>query len=592
MRHSLSSCVAMITALVLTPGADAAVRYVDASASGANTGESWTNAYNDLQAALAAAQPGDELWVADGIYTPGAPGDVLSSFELRDGVALYGGFAGGESSRAHRNPALNATILSGDVGNDDTYNPAGGWPGGYSLNTPNSGHVVIGSGVSATARLDGFTVTRGAYGPSGTPASDPLLYGSGLYVIGGSPTIVDCGFTMNLAAFGPGGAVFLNDSNATITGCRFELNYVHLGSGGAIYLYGDSQPSIAECVFRQNIVTSYNGSEGQGGAIENRSALPLTISGCLFEYNEARPFSAGSYEVPRGGGISSFAFDTPVEIRDCVFRYNRAAYGAGLFVWNPTTVVNCLFEHNTAFVYAGSGGVSVGGEGAGLASQWTDTTLVNCTVAYNSGQESAGVRDISDPANPVTAGSTTLWNTVVWGNIANGQDVAPIDAQIKGHCPTRYSCVQDLFTPIPGEDPPNPADFPGCFDVNPQLVSASDLHLANASPCIDAGRNSYVPSGLLTDLDGLARFFDDPAVTDTGLGAPPLVDMGCYEAQPTPCPGDVDGDRDVDLTDLAILLANFDATDATREMGDLDGDGLVSLTDLALLLSLFDVPCS
>ncbi|RMF81708.1 MAG: hypothetical protein D6744_06835, partial [Planctomycetota bacterium] len=57
------------------------------------------------------------------------------------------------------------------------------------------------------------------------------------------------------------------------------------------------------------------------------------------------------------------------------------------------------------------------------------------------------------------------------------------------------------------------------------------------------------------------------------------------------CPGDVNGDQVVDLTDLAILLSNFDATNATREMGDLDGDGLVGLTDLALLLAAFDVPC-
>jgi hypothetical protein len=58
------------------------------------------------------------------------------------------------------------------------------------------------------------------------------------------------------------------------------------------------------------------------------------------------------------------------------------------------------------------------------------------------------------------------------------------------------------------------------------------------------------------------------------------------------CPGDVDGDGDADLTDLATLLTNFGTpSNATREMGDLDGDGDVDLTDLASLLTVFGSSC-
>ena len=58
------------------------------------------------------------------------------------------------------------------------------------------------------------------------------------------------------------------------------------------------------------------------------------------------------------------------------------------------------------------------------------------------------------------------------------------------------------------------------------------------------------------------------------------------------CPGDLDGDNDVDLSDLAALLAGYGITSgATYEDGDLDGDGDVDLADLAALLAVYGVPC-
>ena len=70
---------------------------------------------------------------------------------------------------------------------------------------------------------------------------------------------------------------------------------------------------------------------------------------------------------------------------------------------------------------------------------------------------------------------------------------------------------------------------------------------------------------------------------DLGLGSVRLI---------IPCFGDIDGDNDVDLTDLSIQLANFGTTSgATLESGDLDGDGDVDLTDLSLLLAAFGTVC-
>ncbi len=58
------------------------------------------------------------------------------------------------------------------------------------------------------------------------------------------------------------------------------------------------------------------------------------------------------------------------------------------------------------------------------------------------------------------------------------------------------------------------------------------------------------------------------------------------------CLGDLDGDYDVDLSDLAQLLANYGTTSgATYEDGDLDDDDDVDLTDLATLLAAYGTTC-
>ena len=62
---------------------------------------------------------------------------------------------------------------------------------------------------------------------------------------------------------------------------------------------------------------------------------------------------------------------------------------------------------------------------------------------------------------------------------------------------------------------------------------------------------------------------------------------------PQPCPTDLDSDGDVDLADLAALLANFGTSSgATFQQGDLDADGDIDLVDLTILLSNFGVTCS
>jgi len=63
----------------------------------------------------------------------------------------------------------------------------------------------------------------------------------------------------------------------------------------------------------------------------------------------------------------------------------------------------------------------------------------------------------------------------------------------------------------------------------------------------------------------------------------------CEEPQ---CPGDLNGDNRVDLSDLAQLLGRYGVTSGmTYYDGDLDGDGDVDLNDLAALLGYYGVTC-
>ncbi|MCC6357189.1 MAG: hypothetical protein IT450_00475 [Phycisphaerales bacterium] len=56
------------------------------------------------------------------------------------------------------------------------------------------------------------------------------------------------------------------------------------------------------------------------------------------------------------------------------------------------------------------------------------------------------------------------------------------------------------------------------------------------------------------------------------------------------CPGDLDGDNDVDISDLSTLLSQFGST-GPGFSGDLDNDNDVDISDLSALLSNFGTNC-
>jgi len=223
--------------------------YVDQTATGANTGTSWEDALTDLEAAYCYTQIDigvTEIWVARGTYTPidGDGGGRAASVRLANGVAFRGGFAGTETSLDQRdlsNPA-NRTILSGDLLGDDEPDFVNRWDNSY--------HVVRSAGTDNTAILDGFTIT-GGYADASTGNNT----GGGMYNAGGSPTVINCTFVGNYAAFA--GGAMSNEwgwngagSSPVIVNCVFSGNRSDV-LAGAIYNIGeftaDTHPTLINC---------------------------------------------------------------------------------------------------------------------------------------------------------------------------------------------------------------------------------------------------------------------------------------------------------------------------------------------------------
>ena len=115
---------------------------------------------------------------------------VQVSFQLKNGVALYGGFdpSVGDIAFEDRDWVLHETILSGDIWRRRL----------IRLHDENSYHVFYhpeGTNLDSSAILDGFTVTGGNANGSGYPH----YYGGGMYNDDSSPALTNCTFADNSA---------------------------------------------------------------------------------------------------------------------------------------------------------------------------------------------------------------------------------------------------------------------------------------------------------------------------------------------------------------------------------------------------------
>ncbi len=217
----------LILNLLLFIGAAKAVVYVDQNATGANNGTSWADAYAHLNFALINTA-NDEIWVSAGRYVaPGPENNRKISFRLKNGVALYGGFNGTETSRNQRDWVANQTILSGDLLDDDL-------PGGINM-LDNTAHVVTAKFVNNTAVIDGFTIESGYPLGNDLIYLDGYAYAGGIYIVQGTPKLQNLTIRNNIAMYGGAGITRWGKGTLVIRDSVFTGNWTFDGKGGAIY---------------------------------------------------------------------------------------------------------------------------------------------------------------------------------------------------------------------------------------------------------------------------------------------------------------------------------------------------------------------
>lgn len=395
---------------VIPPEAAPTILYVDSNAPGKNNGTSWTDAFNFLQDALCTAisiSDANEVRVAQGAYTPDrgrfvTSGDRKATFQLLNGVAIRGGYAGfGTPDPNARDIEVYKTILSGDLdGNDVEVNDPCDLPT-EPTRVDNSYHVVTGSGTDPTAILDGCTITSG-YAHDKWPDN-----GGGLYNGGGNPTLIDCTFSGNSA--GSGGGIGNRDGSCPLLRyCTLKKNYGI--NGGGMYNKNNSNPTLTNCTF------TGNRAHNTGGGMTNYNISSPSLTDCQFIDNSAH----------NGGGMCADVGSSPI-VTNCSFRGNSAGWrGGGMFADRgcQSTLANCTFSENSA------------GSGGGMYNSNSSATLTHCVFTGNSGNYGGGLNTAGDSSLTLTdcsfnensaedgggfsnGGSSSLSNCTFIANLAN-----------------------------------------------------------------------------------------------------------------------------------------------------------------------------
>lgn len=384
------------------------IRYVKPTATGTGDGSSWDNASGDLQKMIDdladnnVSQQAGEVWVAAGTYKPQSQlisgMNYSASFRMRDGISVYGGFAGNETSKQERAKGTmpwdfkNVTVLEAAY-----YESKLAWTNSKWTVGSDSRHVVWFAPMSGESdftritTLDGVTV-QGGYAQGNTGLDDFKT---------------DCG-----------GGVYMDGANAYLTNCIVRENYA-TGNGGGVYLKnGRVQTSL---IYNNN-------ADADGGAVyvENRGLVHRSML-----TNNSALNGAGVY-LYNGAEASSDDPDHPeyLILSTCVVsnntvRGNGAVYcdKGGVLMQNTITNNECVTATDATDVNASqTGGIYV-----------DEYALVLNSVLWNNQMQGSGINIPMYARNPSAAKVRFLYNAIsgvnnaVWNNTLQEQTLSLVD---------------------------------------------------------------------------------------------------------------------------------------------------------------------
>jgi predicted outer membrane repeat protein len=247
--------------------------------------------YATIQEAINAAEDGDTITVADGIYT--GPGN-------RD-IEFYGKAITVRSEHGPQNCIIDCD--------------------GTALE-PHRGFTFYSSGEDANSVINGFTIT-GGYIPADLHAIFPPENGGAIYCYEASPTIKNCIIKANTTEVDGGGIyIFWGSESSTsyITNCIITDNYAHNSGGG---IWTDDYVSI------RNSIISNNVTGGNGGGV-NIPYISQEINNCTIVNNSAAG-SGGS--IFAGGGW----YEWELNVANSIFWDNNAPQGSEISLRNDKT---------------------------------------------------------------------------------------------------------------------------------------------------------------------------------------------------------------------------------------------------------------
>lgn len=294
-----------IGAFEYQPVSTSRIRYVKQGGTG--DGMSWENASGDLQRMIdeladnnPQGLPG-EVWVAAGTYEPQSQliqgTGYSASFRMRDGISVYGGFAGTENSKTEREKKeggmpwgfQNQTVLMAAYYVRNESNPS--FTGNKWTLTSDSRHVVWFApmpGEEGTftqpTYLDGVTI-MGGYAQGGTGLEDfKTDRGAGVYMDGSNTYLTNCVVKENYAT-GNGGGIYLK-------GGRVQSSLIYNNNadqnGGAVYV--DDRGLV-----HRSMLTNNSARNGAGVYLDNQQPTDgeedhpeyLILSTCVVSNNTA-----------------------------------------------------------------------------------------------------------------------------------------------------------------------------------------------------------------------------------------------------------------------------------------------------------------